>query len=66
MRSGWENVTAMLPYGDSWKTHRKTITKVASSNISVSVFERVQEAEAAHFLMDLLATPNSLFDHIRK
>jgi hypothetical protein len=39
---------------------------MASSNISVSVFERIQEAEAAHFLVDLLATPNSLFDHIRK
>jgi hypothetical protein len=56
----------MLPYGDSWKVHRKTITKIASSNISVSVFERIQEAEAAHFLVDLLATPNRLFDHIRK
>jgi len=64
--SGWQNTTAILPYGDSWKIHRKTITKMASSNISVSVFERIQEAEAAHFLVDLLATPNSLFDHIRK
>lgn len=56
----------MMPYNDSWKIHRKTIAKVAGSNISVSVFERVQEAEAAHFLLDLLATPDDLFDHIRK
>lgn len=66
VRSGWQNATAMLPYGDTWKIHRKTITKIASSNISVSAFERIQEVEAAHFLVDLLATPNNLFDHIRK
>lgn len=56
----------MMPYNDSWKVHRKTITKVAGSNISVSVFDRIQEVEAAHFLLDLLATPDDLFDHIRK
>lgn len=36
-----QNFTAMLSYGDSWKIHRNTITKLASLNISVSVFERV-------------------------
>jgi hypothetical protein len=56
----------MMPYTDSWKIHRKTITKIASSNTSVSVFDRVQEVEAAHFLLDLLSTPEDLFDHIRK
>ncbi|KAJ4367707.1 hypothetical protein N0V86_009828 [Didymella sp. IMI 355093] len=63
---GWDNATAMMPYTDSWKIHRKTITKIASSNTSVSVFDRVQEVEAAHFLLDLLSTPEDLFDHIRK
>lgn len=55
-----------MPYADTWKIHRKTITKIASSNTSVSVFDRIQEVEAAHFLLDLLATPDDLFDHIRK
>ncbi|KAF2178916.1 cytochrome P450 [Zopfia rhizophila CBS 207.26] len=62
---GWKNATAMSPYNEYWKTHRKNITKVASSNVSVSVFDRVQEEEAAHFLMNVLAAPNDLFDHIR-
>jgi hypothetical protein len=56
----------MSPYNDTWKLHRKNITKVASTNVSVKVFDRVQETESAHFLLNMLATPNDLFDHIRK
>jgi len=63
---GWKNAIAMSPYNDTWKIHRKNITKVASTNVSVSVFDRVQEAESAHFLLNVLDSPNDLFDHIRK
>ncbi|KAI8939724.1 hypothetical protein NX059_003472 [Plenodomus lindquistii] len=49
-----------------WKTHRKNITKIVSTNTSISVFGRIQEVEAAHFLLNLLASPDDLFDHIRK
>ncbi|KAL1599850.1 hypothetical protein SLS60_007655 [Paraconiothyrium brasiliense] len=62
---GWKNATAMSPYNDYWKIQRKNITKVASSNVSVTAFDRVQEEEAAHFLMNVLAEPDKLFDHIR-
>jgi hypothetical protein len=55
----------MSSYNDHWKLHRKTITKVVSSNVSVARFDRVQEEEAAHFLMNVLAAPERLFDHIR-
>ncbi|MCJ1364085.1 hypothetical protein MMC16_003194 [Acarospora aff. strigata] len=63
---GWKNATAMSPYNDTWKIHRKNIMKVASTNVSISVFDRVQEAESAHFLLNVLDSPNDLFDHIRK
>jgi len=56
----------MSPYTDTWKIHRKNITKIASSNVSVSVFDRVQEVEAVHFLLNVLHSPDNLFDHIRK
>lgn len=56
----------MSPYDDSWKIQRKNITKIVSSNTSVSVFDRIQEVEAVHFLLNLLASPDDLFDHIRK
>ncbi|KAF1978184.1 cytochrome P450 [Bimuria novae-zelandiae CBS 107.79] len=63
---GWRHATAMSPYNDSWKTRRKNINKIASTNTSISVFDRVQEAETAHFLVDVLEAPDKLFDHIRK
>ncbi|TVY47716.1 O-methylsterigmatocystin oxidoreductase [Lachnellula occidentalis] len=63
---GWKNATAMSPYNDTWKIHRKNITKVASTNTSVTMFDRVQEVETVHFLLNLLDSPNDLFDHIRK
>ncbi|KAF2111242.1 cytochrome P450 [Lophiotrema nucula] len=63
---GWRHATAMSPYTDTWKIHRKNITKIASTNVSVSMFDRVQEVEATRFLGNLLETPSDLFDHIRK
>ncbi|KAI4652478.1 hypothetical protein J4E93_002681 [Alternaria ventricosa] len=39
---------------------------IANTNVSVSVFDEVQETEAAHFLLNLLESPDKLFDHIRK
>lgn len=56
----------MSPYTDTWKIHRKNIAKVASSNVSISVFDRAQEVESVHFLLNVLDSPENLFDHIRK
>ncbi|KAF2702973.1 cytochrome P450, partial [Pleomassaria siparia CBS 279.74] len=63
---GWKNATAMIQYNETWKIHRKNITKVASTNASVTMFDKVQEAESAHFLLNLLDSPDDLFAHIRK
>ncbi|KAI4616762.1 hypothetical protein J4E83_006342 [Alternaria metachromatica] len=63
---GWRHAIAMTPYSAEWKIHRKNITKIASTNVSVSVFDKAQETEAAHFLLNLLESPDKLFDHIRK
>ncbi|KAF2260004.1 O-methylsterigmatocystin oxidoreductase [Lojkania enalia] len=63
---GWKHATAMSPYTETWKIHRKNITKIATTNVSVSVFDRIQEVEAAHFLLNVLESPDDLFDHIRK
>jgi hypothetical protein len=56
----------MIPYTDTWKIHRKNITKIASTKVSLSVFDRVQEAASVHFLSNLLESPEQLFDHIRE
>lgn len=65
LRVGWNNATALSPYGEYLKIHRKGITKIAGSSVSVSAFNRVQEVEAAHFLLNMLDSPEGLFDHIR-
>ena len=63
---GWVNAAAMTPYNNYWKTVRKNITQVTGSNVSVGMFDKVQETEAAHFLLNLLSSPQDLFEHIRK
>jgi hypothetical protein len=56
----------MSPYNNYWKSVRKNVTQVTGSNVSVTTFDKVQEAEAAHFLINLRNSPQNLFDHIRK
>ncbi|KAJ4296417.1 hypothetical protein N0V90_006462 [Kalmusia sp. IMI 367209] len=63
---GWKNTLAFSGYTDTFKIHRKNIAKVASSNVSLSVFDRVQEEESVHFLLNVLDSPENLFDHIKK
>ncbi|KAF2014331.1 cytochrome P450 [Aaosphaeria arxii CBS 175.79] len=63
---GWNSSTALSQYNSYLKLHRKNITKVVGSNISIAMFDRVQETEAAHFLLNVLANPEDLSAHIRR
>lgn len=63
---GWKNATAMSPDNETWKIHRKNIKKVVSNNVSLAMFDRVQETESAHFILNVLESPDDLFNHIRK
>ena len=65
-RIGWKNTLAFSGYTDTFKLHRKNIAKVAGSTTSLTVFDRVQEEESVHFLLNVLNSPNDLFDHIKK
>jgi hypothetical protein len=56
----------MSQYTDTFKTHRSNIAKVAGSTTSLKVFNRVQEEESVHFLLNVLESPENLFDHIKK
>lgn len=55
----------MMPYNDTWKIHRRNITKITSTVTSLAEFDRIQETEAAYFLVNLLEAPDRLLDHIR-
>jgi hypothetical protein len=63
---GWDNTLGMQQPHATFKQHRKNIAKVASSAATLRVFDRVQEEEAAHFLLNILDSPEDLFDHIRR
>lgn len=65
-RIGWKNTLAFSGYTDTFKLHRKNIAKVAGSTTSLTVFDRIQEEESAHFLLNVLDSPEKLFDHIKK
>ncbi|EOA83066.1 uncharacterized protein SETTUDRAFT_155669 [Exserohilum turcica Et28A] len=62
---GWRHVTAMMPYSDTWKIHRRNIKKITSTATSLAEFDRIQETETAHFLVNLFEAPERLLDHIR-
>lgn len=56
----------MLQQTDDFRLHRKNLAKVAGSAVSLANIDRVQEEESAHFLLNVLESPENLFDHLRK
>jgi len=65
-RVGWANTLALNQPDAIFKQHRRNIVKVAGASTSLTVFDRIQNEEAAHFLLNVLDSPNNLFEHIRK
>lgn len=65
-RIGWKNTLAFSGFTDNFKIHRKNIASVAGSNTSLKLFDRAQEEESVHFLLNVLDSPENLFDHIKK
>ncbi|KAG9191377.1 hypothetical protein G6011_09465 [Alternaria panax] len=63
---GYTKTLAMHQPNQTFKHHRRNIAKVASSATSLTVFDRVQNEEAAHFLLNVLESPDALFEHIKK
>ncbi|KAG9247444.1 cytochrome P450 [Calycina marina] len=63
---GFNKSISMRPYDESWRVQRKNIAKVTSNAASLKMFDAVQEVETAHFLLNVLESPDKLFDHIRK
>lgn len=63
---GWSNTLGMMQPGPEFKLHRKHIASIANQGATLKVFDRVQEEEAAHFLGNLLESPDQLLHHVRK
>lgn len=61
---GWGTTVGMKNADDTWKQHRKNMAKIASSSSTIKVFDRIQEEEAAHFLLNVLESPDQLSAHV--
>ncbi|KAI8931867.1 hypothetical protein NX059_010772 [Plenodomus lindquistii] len=63
---GWKHSVSMQQYDETFKLHRKNLAKVGGSSVSLAIVDRVQEVEAVHFLLNVLDSPEDLFNHIKK
>ncbi|KAF5722024.1 oxidoreductase [Fusarium mundagurra] len=63
---GWENSLGFSPHNDRFRTHRKNMARIIGSKRAAAKYDRLQEAEVAHFLLHVLDDPERFMDHIRK
>jgi hypothetical protein len=56
----------MLGYTDTFRAYRRNIAKTVSSKIALASFDRVQEEEAGHLLLNLLNSPADFAKHLHK
>ncbi|KAJ9647671.1 hypothetical protein H2204_000301 [Knufia peltigerae] len=63
---GWENTLGLCPYNYRFRAFRKKMAKIIGTKSSASQFNKLQEAEAGHFLLHVLEKPENLLEHIRR
>jgi len=66
LRVGWKEGISFQDYNEDLRLQRKNIAKVVGSNNSLTKWDRIQQEEAAHFLVNLMTSPENLFEHIKK
>ncbi|KAI0427503.1 cytochrome P450 [Xylaria sp. FL1042] len=60
---GWNNITAVIPYGEKLRSHRKWMYAILGTKSSVARFNALQEAEVHKFLFRLLEKPQDFHQH---
>ncbi|OLN81903.1 O-methylsterigmatocystin oxidoreductase 2 [Colletotrichum chlorophyti] len=63
---GWEHGTGGAPYNERFRVHRKHISRIIGSKTTAAQYNKMQEAEAGHFLLHLLEKPDDFVDHIKR
>ncbi|KAK2000748.1 cytochrome P450 [Colletotrichum falcatum] len=63
---GNKYTTGGLPYNETLRTHRKHFARIIGTRAAASQFDKLQEAEVAHFLLHVLDDPDNLETHIKK
>ena len=64
-RMGFSISMVVMPYGLSWRTHRKSFHEYFHRN-AVTKYQSIQRQEAQAFLRRLLVTPDNFFHDIRQ
>ena len=64
-RMGWDFNFGLLPYGVSWRRHRRSFHQHFNIN-AVSKYLPIQRREVHTFLRRLLDTPDDFLHHIRQ
>ncbi|GKT71139.1 cytochrome P450 oxidoreductase [Colletotrichum tofieldiae] len=65
-RVGWNDGTGGLPYNETLRIHRKNFARIIGTKATASQFNKLQEAEVAHFLLHVLDDPENFEKHIQK
>jgi hypothetical protein len=63
---GWDNSTVLLPFGDTWKEHRRMFAQFMGTPSKVDAFADVLQGEAHSYLHRILTDPAEWVVHGRR
>jgi hypothetical protein len=63
---GWENTNVLLPFGDTWKEHRRMFAQFMGTRSKVDEFADVLQSGTYRYLQCLLADPAGWVGHGHK
>ncbi|KAF8444934.1 cytochrome P450 [Boletus edulis BED1] len=63
---GWGNSTPFLPYGDTFRKHRKFLHQQIGTKSSLEAFYLAEEEEAKQFVRNVMKNPDDLVAHSRR
>jgi hypothetical protein len=62
---GWDNSNVLLPFGDTWKEHRRLFAQFLGTRSKVDAFVDVIQGELHSFLHCILVDPTEWSQHTR-
>ncbi|PCH38751.1 cytochrome P450 [Wolfiporia cocos MD-104 SS10] len=63
---GWDTQTAFMPYGPTWRMHRRWLQNLLQARTISVKFRDLQYREANKLLFRLLQAPDGFLSHIRR
>jgi len=63
---GWDNVNILLPFGDTWKEHRRLFAQFMGTRSKIDAFLGRDSGEMRGLLHRLLMDPAEWYQHTRR